>query len=51
MTIVRFYIRKVTFRWAMTGNNPTTDTSKLGSKRNILTDKKGITIIDYSIIY
>jgi putative transposase len=27
----------------MTGNNPT-DRSKLGTKRNILTDKKGIPI-------
>ena len=27
---------------AMTGNNPTTDRSKLGTKRHILTDKKGI---------
>ena len=26
----------------MTGNNPTTDRSKLGSKRHILTDKDGI---------
>ena len=26
----------------MTGNNPTTDRSKLGTKRHILTDKKGI---------
>ena len=25
---------------AMTGNNPTTDRSKLGTKRHILTDKK-----------
>ena len=27
---------------AMTGNNPTTDRSKPGTKRHILTDKKGI---------
>jgi hypothetical protein len=26
----------------MTGNNPTADRSKLGTKRHILTDKKGI---------
>ena len=26
----------------MTGNNPTTDRSKLGTKRHILTDKRGI---------
>jgi hypothetical protein len=26
----------------MTGHNPTTDRSKLGTKRHILTDKKGI---------
>ena len=26
----------------MTGNNPTTDRSKLGTKRHILTDKNGI---------
>ncbi len=26
----------------MTGNNPTTDRSKLGTKRHILTDRKGI---------
>jgi len=36
-----FYIHKVTFRGAKTGNNPT-DRSKLGTKRHILTDKKGI---------
>ena len=41
MAINRFYIYKVTFRGAMTGNNPT-DRSKLGTKRHILTDKKGI---------
>ncbi|MFI5406560.1 MAG: hypothetical protein ACHQ1D_08615 [Nitrososphaerales archaeon] len=30
---------------AMTeGNNPTTDRSKMGTKRHILTDKKGITL-------
>ena len=28
----------------MTGHNPTTDRSKLGTKRHILTDKKGIPI-------
>ncbi len=36
-----FYIYKVTFGGAMTGNNPT-DRSKLGTKRHILTDKDGI---------
>src|SRR3954453_14160919 len=42
MAINRFYIHKVTFRGAMTvGSNPT-DRSKLGTKRHILTDKKGI---------
>ena len=41
MAIHRQYIHKVTFRGAMTGNNPT-DRSKLGTKRHILTDKKGI---------
>ena len=42
MAINRFYIYKVAFRGAMTGNNPT-DRSKLGqAKRHILTDKKGI---------
>src|SRR3954471_8959985 len=41
MAINRFYIYKVTFRGAMTGSNPT-DRSKLGTKRHILTDKKGI---------
>ena len=39
----RFHIHKVAFRGAMTaGNNPTIDRSKLGTKRHILTDKKGI---------
>ncbi len=28
----------------MTGNNPTTDRSKLGTKRHILTDRKGIAL-------
>src|SRR4051795_9306997 len=41
MAVNRFYIYKVAFRGAMTGNNPT-DRSKLGTKRHILTDKKGI---------
>ena len=41
LAISRFYIHKVTFRGAKTGNNPT-DRSKLGTKRHILTDKKGI---------
>lgn len=41
MAIHRQYIHKVTFRGAKTGNNPT-DRSKLGTKRHILTDKKGI---------
>lgn len=41
MAIARFHINKVAFRGAMTGNNPT-DRSKLGTKRHILTDKKGI---------
>ena len=41
MAIHRQYIHKVAFRGAMTGNNPT-DRSKLGTKRHILTDKKGI---------
>ena len=41
MAIHRFHIYKVTFRGAKTGNNPT-DRSKLGTKRHILTDKKGI---------
>ena len=35
------HIHKVAFRGAMTGNNPM-DRSKLGTKRHILTDKKGI---------
>ena len=38
---IDIYIYKVTFRGAKTGNNPT-DRSKLGTKRHILTDKKGI---------
>ena len=42
MAIHRQYIHKVTFRGAKTGNNPTTDRSNLGTKRHILTDKKGI---------
>src|SRR3954464_1213129 len=41
MAVNRFYIYKVAFRGAMTGNNPT-DRSKLGTKRHILTDRKGI---------
>src|SRR5687768_12948744 len=41
MAIHRFHIYKVTLRGAKTGNNPT-DRSKLGTKRHILTDKKGI---------
>src|SRR3954454_14346898 len=41
MAVNRFYIYKVAFRGAMTGNNPT-DRSKLGTKRHILTDKNGI---------
>jgi len=41
MTVSWFYFHKVTFRGAKTGNNPT-DRSKLGTKRHILTDKKGI---------
>ncbi len=35
------YFYKVAFRGEMTGNNPT-HRSKLGTKRHILTDKKGI---------
>jgi len=42
LAIHRQYICEVTFRGAKTGNNPTTDRSKLGTKRHILTDKKGI---------
>src|SRR3954453_16715861 len=41
MAIRRQHIYKVAFRGAMTGNNPT-DRSKIGTKRHILTDKKGI---------
>lgn len=41
MAIHRQHIHKVTFRGAKTGNNPT-DRSKLGTKRHILTEKKGI---------
>jgi transposase len=41
MAIYRFHIYKVTIGGAETGNNPT-DRSKLGTKRHILTDKKGI---------
>ena len=41
MAIPRQHIHKVAFGGAMTGNNPT-DRSKLGTKRHILTDKKGI---------
>ena len=41
LAIHRQYISEVTFRGAKTGNNPT-DRSKLGTKRHILTDKKGI---------
>src|SRR5687768_6521288 len=41
MAIHRFHIYKVTLRGDKTGNNPT-DRSKLGTKRHILTDKKGI---------
>ena len=41
MAINRFYIHKVTLRGAKTGNSPV-DRSKLGTKRNILTDKNGI---------
>ena len=36
------HLYKVTFRGARTGHNPTTDRSKLGSKRHILTDKDAI---------
>ena len=36
-----FYIHKVIFSGAKTGNSPV-DRSKLGTKRHILTDKKGI---------
>jgi len=43
MAITRQHIHKVVFRGAMTGTNPT-DRSKLGTKRHILTDKKGIPI-------
>jgi transposase len=43
MAIHRQYICQITFRGAKTGNNPT-DRSKLGTKRHILTDKKGITL-------
>ena len=41
LAIYWFYIHKVAFRGAKTGNNPT-DRSKLGTKRHILTDKNGI---------
>jgi putative transposase len=41
LAITRFYIRKVAFRGAKTGNSPV-DRSKLGTKRHILTDKNGI---------
>ena len=41
MAIHRQHIHKVAFGGAMTGSNPT-DRSKLGTKRHILTDKKGI---------
>src|SRR4051794_32867458 len=41
MAVNRFYIYKVAFRGATTGHNPT-DRSKIGTKRHILTDKKGI---------
>ena len=43
MAIHRFHIYKVTLRGAKTGNN-LTDRSKLGTKRHILTDKKGISL-------
>jgi transposase len=42
MAIHRQYICQITFRGAKIGNNPTADRSKLGTKRHILTDKKGI---------
>src|SRR5689334_17017125 len=42
MAINRFYIYKIALRGDMTGNNPTVDRSKLGTKRHILTDKQGI---------
>ncbi len=32
---IRFYIYKVAFRGAMTGNNPTADRSKLGKQKDI----------------
>ena len=41
MAIHRQYISEVTIGGAETGNNPT-DRSKLGTKRHILTEKKGI---------
>ena len=36
------HIYKIAFRGAMTGNSPTVYSSKLGTKRHILTDKNGI---------
>ncbi len=41
LAIHRQYICEVTFRGAKTGNNPT-DMGKLGTKRHILTDNKGV---------
>ncbi len=41
MAIHRQHINKVALGWAMTGNSPV-DRSKLGTKRHILADKKGI---------
>jgi putative transposase len=43
MVITRQHIHKIALRGAMTGSNPV-DRSKLGTKRHILTDKKGIPI-------
>lgn len=42
LAISWFYIHKVAFRVDKTRNNPTDNGSKLGTKRHILTDKKGI---------
>jgi Transposase DDE domain len=41
VAIHRYSIYKFPLGWVMTGNN-STDRSKLGTKRHILTDKQGI---------
>ena len=42
VAIHRWHLNKVAISGAMTGNNPTDRRSKLGIKRHVLIDKKGI---------